>query len=38
MSDTFPVLNGMKLREALLPLIFNSALEYFIRKVHENKY
>lgn len=37
MSDTFPIVNGMKLREALSPLIFNFALEYFIKKVHENQ-
>jgi hypothetical protein len=37
MSDTFPILNGMILREALSPLIFNFALEYFIKKVHNNQ-
>ena len=37
MSETFPILNGMKLRETLSPLIFNFALEYFIKKVHDNQ-
>jgi hypothetical protein len=33
LSDTFPIQNGLKQRDVLLPLLFNSALEYAIRKV-----
>jgi ABC-type Fe3+-siderophore transport system permease subunit len=36
MSDTFPVLNGMKLGAALSSFIFIFALEYFIWKVAFN--
>jgi len=32
----FPILNGLKERDALLSLLFNFALEYAIRKVKAN--
>jgi hypothetical protein len=35
--DTFPVQNGLKQEDALLPLLFNCVLEYAIRKVQENQ-
>jgi hypothetical protein len=37
LSDTFPIQNGPIQADALLPLLFNSALEYDIRKVQENQ-
>jgi hypothetical protein len=36
LSDTFPIQNGLKEGDALLPLLFSFALEYTIRKVLEN--
>ena len=38
LSDTFPIWNGLKQGYALSPLLFNSALEYAIRRVQVNQY
>jgi hypothetical protein len=35
--DIFTIQNGLKQGDALLPLLYNSALEYTIRKVQENE-
>jgi hypothetical protein len=35
--DTFPIQNGLQQENASLPLFFNLALEYTIRKVQENE-
>jgi hypothetical protein len=37
LSDNFPIQNGLKQGDALLPLLFNFALEYSIRMVQKNK-
>jgi hypothetical protein len=36
LSVSFPIQNGIKQGDALSPLLFNSALEYAIRKIQEN--
>jgi len=37
LSDMFPIRNGLKQGDALLPLLFNVALEYAIRMVRVNQ-
>jgi hypothetical protein len=37
MSDKFSIQNGLKQGDALSPFLFNSALEYTIRRVQENQ-
>jgi hypothetical protein len=36
LSDSFPIQNGLKQGDALLPMHFNIALEYAIRKTRWN--
>jgi hypothetical protein len=37
LSDTFPIQNGLKQGDALLPLLFNFALQHAIRNVQKNQ-
>jgi hypothetical protein len=37
LSDKFPIENGLKQGDAVLPLLLNFGLEYVIRKVQENE-
>ena len=37
LSALFPIRNGMKQGDALLPLLFNFALQYTIRRVQVNQ-
>jgi hypothetical protein len=37
LSDNFPIQNGLNQGDALIPLLFNSALQYAIRKVQDNQ-
>jgi hypothetical protein len=37
LSDSFPIQNGLKQRDALSPLLFNFALEYALRKAQETQ-
>jgi hypothetical protein len=37
LSDNFPIQNGLKQGDASSPMLFNTGLEYAIRKVQENQ-
>jgi len=37
LSDMFPIMNGLKQGDVLLPLLFNFALKYAIRRVQVNQ-
>ena len=37
LSDTFPIMNGLKQGDVLLPLLFSFALEYAISRVQVNQ-
>jgi hypothetical protein len=37
LSDSFPIQNGQRQRDALSPLLFNFALEYAIGKIQKNQ-
>jgi hypothetical protein len=37
LSDKFPIQNGLKQGDGLLPLLYNFALEYATEKVQENQ-
>jgi hypothetical protein len=37
LSDNFPIQNGLKQGDALMPLLFNFALGYAIKKVQEKQ-
>jgi hypothetical protein len=37
LSDSYPIQNELKQGDALSPLLFNSALEYAIKKAEENQ-
>jgi hypothetical protein len=37
LSDSFSIQNGLKQGDALSPQLFNSALEYAIRRVQQNQ-
>jgi hypothetical protein len=37
LSDLFPIQNGLKQGDALLPFLFNFALQCAIKKIQENQ-